>query len=513
MKKQAYNPYLPLDEYVPDAEPHVFDGRVYVYGSHDKEDGETFCMLDYVCYSAAVDDLRTWRYEGVIYRSSQDPDYGKKDSIYSPVVREYLYAPDVVRGNDGKYYLYYCLSGKFGQGGYHGPIRVAVCDTPAGEYQYLGFVRHTDGSPMRDGVCFDPAVINDEGIIRLYYGTQYLSEEEEDFLTDEDAIKEEMEMFNKSREEIVTHAAGVSVMGAYSVILDNDMLTVKEKAHPVIPYKVKGTSFEGHSFFEGSSIRKVGKKYYFVYSSCLNHELCYAVSDYPDYGYEYGGTIVSNGDVGFNGRTGPERLNMTGTTHGGIEKIGDQWYVFYHRLTHKSDYSRQGCAEPIEILPDGKIRQVEVSSCGLNGEPLAAEDKYPAAICCVLTNGHMPHGSNHKFTEHFPHIGSGDGMRYVAELQDGTLIGYRYFDFTGAGFFSVTAKCEQDAVIEVYQGLPEGYISVNEIAAECIAEIKMPASGEWISCGVEVPFAKGKYPLYLVYRGKGEGKMLEISFS
>ena len=46
MKKQIYNPYLPLDEYVPDAEPHVFDGRVYVYGSHDREDGETFCMLE-----------------------------------------------------------------------------------------------------------------------------------------------------------------------------------------------------------------------------------------------------------------------------------------------------------------------------------------------------------------------------------------------------------------------------------------------------------------------------------
>ena len=96
MKKQIYNPYLPLEEYVPDAEPHVFDGRVYVYGSHDREDGETFCMLDYVCYSAPVEDLRSWRYEGVIYQAAQDPDYRKKDSIYSPVVREYLYAPDVV---------------------------------------------------------------------------------------------------------------------------------------------------------------------------------------------------------------------------------------------------------------------------------------------------------------------------------------------------------------------------------------------------------------------------------
>ena len=48
-----------------------------------------------------------------------------------------------------------------------------------------------------------------------------------------------------------------------------------------------------------------------------------------------------------NGRKDKDRLNVTGTTHGGIEQIGGQWYVFYHRLTHGTDYSRQGCAEKI----------------------------------------------------------------------------------------------------------------------------------------------------------------------
>ena len=47
MKKQVYNPFLPIYECVPDGEPHVFGDRVYLYGSHDKEGGETFCMLDY----------------------------------------------------------------------------------------------------------------------------------------------------------------------------------------------------------------------------------------------------------------------------------------------------------------------------------------------------------------------------------------------------------------------------------------------------------------------------------
>ena len=48
---QAFNPYLPGWEYIPDGEPHVFDGRVYVYGSHDRFNGHVFCLNDYVCWS------------------------------------------------------------------------------------------------------------------------------------------------------------------------------------------------------------------------------------------------------------------------------------------------------------------------------------------------------------------------------------------------------------------------------------------------------------------------------
>ena len=66
MKKQALNPYLPSWEYVPDGEPYVFNGRVYVYGSHDFYNGYVFCMGDYVCWSAPVDDLGNWRYEGTM---------------------------------------------------------------------------------------------------------------------------------------------------------------------------------------------------------------------------------------------------------------------------------------------------------------------------------------------------------------------------------------------------------------------------------------------------------------
>ena len=187
-------------------------------------------------------------------------------------------------------------------------------------------------------------------------------------------------------------------------------------------------------------MRKVGDKYYYIYSSQQNHELCYATSDYPDRDFTFGGTLVSNGDVGFNGKTMEEKMNMTGTTHGSIIEINGQWYVFYHRLTHKSDYSRQACAEPITIAPDGSIKQVEISSCGLNGSPLRAEGRYPATIACHITNGHMPHGSNKIYTESFPNVNNDGDQRFIAEIADGTLIGFKYFDFQGNTTLQITYK-------------------------------------------------------------------------
>lgn len=489
--KQAFNPYLPLHEYIPDGEPHVFGDRVYIYGSHDKEGGHTFCMLDYVVYSAPVTDLGDWHCEGVIYRASQDPDYGE---------RKYMFAPDVVQGNDGRFYLYYCMSGDYGIGGYHGPIQVAVCDTPAGKYEYLGCVHHADGTPMLDYVCFDPAVLNDDGVIRLYYGTQYPYEEEEDFLQNEEMIQNEMEMFHKSWEEILGTAG--SVMGPVMLVLEEDMVTVKEPARHIIPYRTRGTDFEEHPFFEGSSMRKVGDTYYFIYSSFLNHELCYATSKYPDREFTFGGTIISNGDVGLDGRAAEDRLNMTGTTHGSIEKINGQWYVFYHRLTHKTDFSRQACGEKITIDEQGRIRQVPVTSCGLNQGPLVAQGTYPAPIACNITNGHMPHGSNASFEEHFPHVTHCGEERFIDEIQDGTLIGFKYFDFQGTATFQVKVKAQSGGVIEVSQ----------EMEGEPLAVLRIPQTEEWSPVTGEVPFVKGATPLYLRYHGEKEMALLEISF-
>ena len=549
MKKQVYNPYLPIREYIPDGEPHVFGDRVYIFGSHDKEGGYTFCMLDYVTYSAPVDDLSDWRYEGVIYRADQDPQYPKL---------KYMYAPDVVCGNDGRYYLYYSMAGDYGYGGYVGPMSVAVSDKPEGPYEFLGFVRNKDGSPMEKYVCFDPAVMNDDGVIRLYYGTQYGIDGSEEVQREETFENSLMEMFGKTREEIRSYSDNIN--GPVMAVLSDDMLTVKEEPKHIIPYHVKGTSFEAHPFFEGSSMRKVGEKYYFIYSSWLNHELCYATSDYPDKDFCFGGTIVSNGDVGYKGREAYARLNMTGTTHVSIICINGQWYVFYHRLTHKSDYSRQSCAEKIEIREDGSISQVEITSCGLNDGPLKAEGRYPAVIACNITNGHMPFGSNSIYRESFPNVNNFGEERFIAEISHGTLIGFKYFDVSGELTVGVKVRKETEENTPEYDGpvrvdvrcATDGdekvcYIREDETSlltgneetsfqngekgmterkeTEEYFEIRTEEFGdeigriklsdlneEWTNRETSISLTAGVYPIYFVYHGKGNVQLSEIYF-
>lgn len=489
--KQIFNPYLPLNEFIPDGEPHVFDGRVYIYGSHDKEAGDTYCMLDYVTYSAKVDDLKNWKYEGIIYEAKNDPDYNN---------RKYMYAPDVVKGNDNLYYLYYSMSGYRGVGGYYGPISVAKANKPYGPFKFIGHVHYKDGSPMLDYVPFDPAVINDNGVIRLYFGTQYDYEERDDFYTNNEYIKCEMDMFNKSKDEILTFAKKDSSMGAITLTLENDMLTVKTKPHHIIPYKVKNTSFEAHPFYEGSSIRKFNNLYYFIYSSKQNHELCYATSIYPDKDFTFRGTLVSNGDIGYNGNN--ISLNMTGTTHGSIEYINGNYYVFYHRLTHKSDYSRQGCAEKIFMDDYGLFKQVEITSCGLNNGPLIAKGKYPSVIACNITNFNMPHGSNSIFTNIFPNVTNDGDIRYITEVTNNSLIGFKYFKFSKNKYIYVTYRSKGKGVIKISTDFHFYDYSLVNIKEE----------NEFVKVKIDYNFKNDILPLYIKYEGSNYIDILEIEF-
>lgn len=161
---------------------------------------------------------------------------------------------------------------------------------------------------------------------------------------------------------------------------------------------------------------------------------------------DVGGVMVSNGDVGYQGRKEKDRVNHTATNHGSIENINGRWYVFYHRPTHCSDYSRQACAEPIEILPDGSIPQVEMTSSGLNGGSLKGNGVYPATICCNLTNGRMPHGGNKRFKD-LPMVAFDGKDRCLVNLAKGTVIWYKYFDLAQSRAIRLRARGEGEITI------------------------------------------------------------------
>ena len=226
--------------------------------------------------------------------------------------------------------------------------------------------------------------------------------------------------------------------GGTVVELERDMLTIKGEPQVIFPKEGPG-SFPNHEFFEASSIRKDGDKYIFVYSSRHNHELCYAVSDRPDGGFSFGGTLVSQGDLFLDGNEDERKgLNYLGNTHGGLLNIGEDWYIFYHRQTNRHSYSRQACAEKLVRSPDGSFRQAEVTSCGLNGGPLRGIGRYPAYIACNLWSRDgvgrydcpTPRRAfaTHPFFTQTEKDREGDGGQYIANMRDGAVAGFKYFD-------------------------------------------------------------------------------------
>ncbi len=492
--EQIYNPYLPLTEYVPDGEPHVFDGRVYIYGSHDKTEGTAYCEQDYVTWSAPVDNLKDWRYEGVIYRKNQDPSNADG--------RMQLWAPDVTKGPDGRYYLYYCFS-------FYPEIGVAVSDSPAGPFVFYGHVKYPenlhDGAVLREYMPFDPAVLtDDDGRVYLYYGFAPACEKEMKFpeLSPEELAAMPAEK-RAGYEKIRKIQFGENGM---VVELEPDMLTTKGEPHVSIPggHHTEGTGFEGHGFFEASSIRKINGKYYFVYSSHKSHELCYAVSDRPDKGFTYGGTIVSNGDVGLNGRKAP--VNVLGNNHGGIEKIGEDYYIFYHRQTNGTEFSRQGCAEKIEIGPDGKIGQVAITSCGLNGGPLKAGGIYPAAIACHITCPETMDfiDYNNPSVRRQTRIVQRQNQPYVAAVADGSVLGYKYFEGTGVS-----------GILLEMRGAFKGkvLVSKDEEGKELIGEKAVTVECEdWQVFRIPCDVSLSGSAVYFRFSGEGECEMKSFGF-
>lgn len=490
-RKPVYNPYLPSWEYTPDCEPHVFGDRVYVFGSHDSATGDAYCLGDYVSWSAPVDDLASWRYEGVIYTRWDDPT-NTDHMTYA--------APDVCQGPDGRFYLYYFFG--------FTSINVAVCDEPAGHYRYLGQVRLPDGTVLTPasecGAPFDPAVYVEDGRTWLYWGFSMRPSD------GGGAFKKR-------------HADMPLAMrqGSYVAELGADMCTMVGDPRPFVPgvSTAAGTPFEEHPFLEASSFRRIDGRYYYLWSSASGHELCYSICEAPDVApTEFGGVIVSNGDVGLRGiAQESDAVYYLGNNHGGLERIGDRTYVFYHRHTHGNQFARQGCAEEVRILPDGSIPQVEITSCGLNGAPLPATRETPASTCCHLRSpeGILHYSSHLTWREPHPYVTQDDdpycpsgATSYVHNLHGGAEVGWKYLAFTGGERgVRLSVRGGLTGAVRVLLDAPSGDAAVE------IARVTVVPAETW--CDFDAPLAggiAGTHAVYLVPEGDGSFDLRSLCF-
>ncbi len=291
-----------------------------------------------------------------------------------------LFAPDVVEKN-GEYYLYAYIFGAKGC--------VAVSSKPEGPFELLAQYDYgISDESCCNGWFIDPGVlVDDDGRVYMSWG------------------------FEKS----------------YGIELDENMYSTKDDTlvTDIIPVD------KPFGFFEACSMRKIGSTYYMIYSGTPGSCLCYATADKPLGPYTYRGVIIDNG-----------KDYPGGNNHGSICEINGQWYIFYHRMTNGTIMSRRGCVEKIEILEDGSIPQVEMTSLGFS-ESLNPYKITKAELACVLKGGALI-TERDLFT------------RTVTNITENTIIGYKYFDFgndesgTPVTLQMKTRGCGCKALAEIY---------------------------------------------------------------
>ncbi|MDE7120836.1 MAG: hypothetical protein K2O42_01585, partial [Oscillospiraceae bacterium] len=125
---------------------------------------------------------------------------------------------------------------------------------------------------------------------------------------------------------------------------------------------------------------------------------------------------------------------------------------------------------------------------------------YPAVIACNLTNGHMPHGSNSIFMEHFPHVTHDSQERFIAEIADHTLIGYKYFKFGGGETIRIRYRSTGAGMFLLYDN-PE---------ANSIGQLPVAICDQWQDVQTVLQIQKGIRALYFCYAGQGEVSLLEF---
>lgn len=503
----SQNPYLPLWEYIPDGEPYVFEDpdrpgeyRIYIYGSHDSLITE-YCGREQVVWSAPVDCLDSWRYDGIIFKSDKDRD---GNLLYPDGRGDVLYAPDIteVEEKDGTktYYLYPNNQAVGRQG------MVAKSKRPDGPFEVCNWSRQ---DPLEtDGVLrFDPAVfVDDDGRVYGYWGFER----------------------------------------AYAAELDPETMSTVITGGTVVEDLIPGRyQDELYKFFEASSLRKIKDKYVFIYSRytpegefglpASNYTLAYAYGDNPLGPFKYGGTIIDGRARGLdeNGKVIPTAY-PAGNTHGSICEINGKWWVFYHRQTGTNEFSRQAMVVPIEVSveegPGGKvsISEGEYNSEGFSTDGLNPFYKTPAGLSCYLTG---PSGSGNQFPN-FYFSGSYIKPTYytpgsyespfnekipynpVVNNTSGSTVGYKYFDFTNIADSSpVEFICHLipegiDGSVRLLLGSPFISQGGKEIGSFRINS-DMPREMTEIRTSVSIPEShKGKQPLFLLFESDSKDKSI-----
>ena len=506
------NPYLPLWEHIPDGEPYVFEDpdnpgkyRVYVYGSHDNLITE-YCGRDQVVWSASVDSLNRWRYDGVILVVDKNRDGEKFDSAGTADV---LYAPDVTMTTDATGKKTYWLFPN-DQTGYRNGL-IAKSNRPDGPFEVCNWSKENPNQV--DGVLqFDPAVfVDDDGRVYGYWG------------------------FERS----------------YAAEFDPQTMATVKPGTKVVEDMISGRNQQGRfKFFEASSIRKIKDKYVFIYSRFTeegefglpssNYTLAYCYSDAPLGPWTYGGTIIDG-----RGREKDEQGNVIasatpdGNTHGSICEINGQWYVFYHRQTGTNEYARQAMVAPIEVkVEEGKGGKVEISEGEYNSNGFALDGLDPfechsAGICCWYTG---PKPATHEWpnnTFYGSYVAAGYGTddkfdapydlknntNLVVNNTDGSIVGYKYFNF------DAERLANPGCLMLVMHLIPEGLEGTIEVwmdrpwasqGGKKIGEAKLTPNmnqGVWdVAAGISDDAKNndlaGKHAIFLVFKSDIKEKSL-----
>jgi len=448
----AQNPYLPLWEHVPDGEPRVFEDpdqpgkfRAYIIGSHDTN-YTAYCGSDIRMWSAPVEDLSQWRDEGPIFTWYVD---GQWDTMFAPDLVE------VKNKATGKktYYLYPHSRG------WRRVAMVCKSDRPNGPFTPINLTE--DGRQCVPGslIDFDPSVFIenitdkkdpdfDKGFrAYVFYGFQHSTACELDQNT----------MFSQ-REGTQLIDPFIPASSADGRLLD------KEGSEYKALYQ--GQNPLDFNFFEASSIRQVGNKYVMVFSGYsgkeyglgnTNSALRYAFGDSPLGPWRSGGVLVDSRGVVPN-EDGSKLIttNAGHNTHGSLQEINGQWYVFYHRPPRGFGFARQPMVAPVKITWDkkpvakgGMVRitgydpytvdnewmakstdgmvysGAEVTSEGFQIYGLPPYNYYSAGYACFMAGGT---NSNEWMQDN--HDVWNNSMD-LAGITNGGIIGFKYFGFGG----------------------------------------------------------------------------------